>query len=39
LCDPFGHVWIISQVVENLSKEEIKKRTEDYFKTVEDAPT
>jgi len=39
LRDPFGHVWIISQVVENLTKEEIKKRTDEYFKTVEDSPS
>lgn len=33
LIDPYGHVWIITQEVEQLSKEEILKRTQDYFRT------
>ncbi len=36
LVDPYGHVWIISQELEKLSKEEIRRRTEEYFKEAEE---
>ncbi len=35
LIDPFGHVWIISQEIEKLTNEEIKRRTDDYFSEQE----
>jgi len=31
LVDPYGHVWIITQDVENLSKDEIRRRTREFF--------
>lgn len=30
--DPFGHIWTIASKNENLTKEEIQKRAEDFFK-------
>lgn len=36
LVDPYGHVWIISQELEKLSKEEIRRRTDEYFKEMEE---
>ena len=36
LVDPYGHVWIISQELEKLSKEEIRRRTDEFFKEVEE---
>ncbi len=39
LCDPYGHVWIISQQIETLSNEEIRRRTDEYFKAQEEAET
>ncbi len=33
LVDPFGHVWIISQEVEQLSGDEIQQRTREYFRS------
>ena len=35
LIDPYGHVWIISQEIEKLTNEEIKRRTDDYFSELE----
>lgn len=29
--DPFGHVWVISTVVEEMSREEMQKRADDLF--------
>lgn len=31
--DPFGHLWIISQMLEELSDEEIQRRVNDYAKS------
>jgi uncharacterized glyoxalase superfamily protein PhnB len=31
LADPFGHLWMISQQIENLSPEEIQRRTDQMF--------
>lgn len=31
LADPFGHLWMISQTIEELTPEEIRKRTTDLF--------
>ena len=28
--DPFGHLWVISQVLEDLSKEEIQRRVDSF---------
>ena len=36
LCDPYGHIWIISQEIENLSNEEIRRRTEEFFNNIEE---
>lgn len=36
LRDPYGHVWIISQVIENLSNDEIRRRTDEYFAQAEE---
>lgn len=30
--DPFGHIWIISTHIEDLSEEEIRKRAESFMK-------
>jgi len=35
LTDPFGHVWIISQQIETLTNEEIRRRSEEYFREME----
>ena len=35
LIDPYGHVWIISQEIEQLSKDEIARRTAEYFAAQE----
>ncbi len=37
LCDPYGHIWIISQEIEKLSKDEIRRRTDEYFKQLEES--
>ena len=29
--DPFGHVWIVSQLVESLSQEEMQRRLDELF--------
>ena len=29
--DPFGHVWIVSQLVESLSQEEMQRRLDEMF--------
>ena len=29
--DPFGHVWVISQLVESLSREEMQRRLDEMF--------
>ena len=29
--DPFGHVWIVSQLIEALSQEEMQRRLDDMF--------
>ena len=29
--DPFGHVWIISQLIESLSQEEMQRRLDEMF--------
>ena len=29
--DPFGHVWIVSQLVESLSQEEMQRRMDEIF--------
>ncbi|CAM5264450.1 Putative glyoxalase superfamily protein PhnB OS=Streptomyces violarus OX=67380 GN=FHS41_001486 PE=4 SV=1 [Streptomyces violarus] len=31
LADPFGHLWMISQTIEELSPKEIQQRTTDLF--------
>ncbi|MFF9804610.1 VOC family protein [Streptomyces coeruleorubidus] len=31
LADPFGHLWMISQTIEELTPQEIQKRTTDLF--------
>ncbi|MFH9002985.1 VOC family protein [Streptomyces afghaniensis] len=31
LADPFGHLWMISQTIEELTPEEIQQRTTDLF--------
>jgi PhnB protein len=31
LADPFGHLWMISQPIEDLSPEEIQRRTDQMF--------
>jgi PhnB protein len=31
LADPFGHLWMISQQIEDLSPEEIQRRTDQMF--------
>ena len=31
LADPFGHLWMISQRIEDLSPEEIQQRTDQMF--------
>jgi PhnB protein len=31
LADPFGHLWMISQRIEDLSPEEIQRRTDEMF--------
>lgn len=36
LVDPYGHVWIVSQEIEKLSNDEIRRRTEEFFKEVEE---
>ena len=30
--DPFGHVWIVSQLIESLSQEEMQRRLDEMFK-------
>ena len=30
--DPFGHVWIVSQLVESLSQEEMQRRMDEMFR-------
>jgi len=37
ISDPYGHIWIISQEIEKLSKEEIRRRTDEYFSAVEES--
>lgn len=32
LLDPFGHVWIISQKIEDIPNDEIQRRTKEFFK-------
>ena len=29
--DPFGHVWIVSQLIESLSQEEMQRRMDEMF--------
>ena len=29
--DPFGHVWIVSQLIESLSREEMQRRLDEMF--------
>ena len=36
LVDPYGHVWIVSQELEKLSNDEISRRTEEFFREVEE---
>lgn len=31
LRDPFGHQWMLSQVIENVSAEEMERRTREFF--------
>ena len=31
LADPFGHLWMISQTIEDLTPEQIQQRTTDLF--------
>lgn len=31
VADPYGHLWMISQQIEDLSPEEIQRRTEEMF--------
>ncbi|MEU4469679.1 VOC family protein [Streptomyces sp. NPDC024017] len=31
LADPFGHLWMISQTIEDLTPEEIQRRTDELF--------
>ena len=31
LADPFGHLWMISQKIEDLSPEEVQRRTDEMF--------
>ncbi|MFE1250760.1 VOC family protein [Streptomyces sp. NPDC058735] len=31
LADPFGHLWMISQTIEDLTPEEVQRRTDELF--------
>lgn len=35
LVDPFGHVWFVSTHVEDVSPEDLKKRSEEFYKSFE----
>jgi len=39
ISDPYGHIWIISQELEKLSNDEIRHRTDEFFKHQEEKET